>query len=316
MGRPLSSSLRLPHFASFRTKRKKTTISSAIPMHPYFPSLLLLLRNRRYPCPILLLHSTVHEGTPRITLFLRRLTAPVPFPLLIPPPPSSSSSRPPNAESYTDPSPRRRRRSSEEQRAKAKAKDKTVVAAEETSSFSTARRLGYQRPYSFTELCGPSWLVWMSKSEMFAPPASIAPHHPRTFLPLRLPHLVRPARSLKRASRPHGQHLIVVDAQRLIGVPRPSSSHRERTVASTHDIIGAGLEFGEKVRKPTRAMAAKGGDHSPTRTDKDPKGASSTLQASNHATARLVLKKHGRDTRGKMLGASESMEDRAAGGLA
>ncbi len=86
---------------------------------------------------------------------------------------STSSSRPPNAVSHTSPSPRRQRRSPEKP-AKAKTQDKSDVSAKPTPSFSTVRRLGYRRPYSFTELCDRSSFVWMSKSELFAPPAPIA----------------------------------------------------------------------------------------------------------------------------------------------
>ncbi|KAM5532738.1 hypothetical protein V8D89_013630 [Ganoderma adspersum] len=228
---------------------------------------------------------------------------------------SASLSRPSNAKSPSTSPPQRPWRSSEKlAKSKAESKSSAGTAAKATPSFSSTRRLGHQRPYSFTELCDQS--LFMSKSEMFAPPApiarssdfsAIAPSLSRAPAiaeareppPLRPPrHPRQHANILQTSSR---AHLIASAPLRSIPVmpPEPDS----------------GLEIDNekaKVRKPKRAT--KGGEHASI--DKGTKGASKFLTTIDSRGVNIrdgsTVKKRGRDTRGKRLGASENLDDRAA----
>ena len=196
---------------------------------------------------------------------------------------STSLSRPSNAQSPSTSSLQRRWRSSEEKLAKSKAKNRSSAGTTEktTPCFSTARRLGHQRPCSFTELCDQSSFVWTSKYEMFAPPApiarscnvsAIAPSLSRSpaIAEAHKPPPLRPPRHPRRHAKAYEKSLSTSGRAHLI------ASAPLRNVPVTLSEPDSGLEMDSekaKMRKPRKTM--KGGDRASI--DKGTKGASKFL---------------------------------------
>ncbi|EJF63029.1 hypothetical protein DICSQDRAFT_179688 [Dichomitus squalens LYAD-421 SS1] len=241
---------------------------------------------------------------------------------------SSSSSYSSHMQSPThdDPSSSRRRRSSIEKRAKAKAKGRDKATAtdvtEQTPSFSTAKRLGYHRPYSLTELCDSSPFAWLGKSDMFAPPAPISRSLVKPVSPALVPFSSRPPAVVDpqppQQTRHHRHHTTAHGgnaknpegrvhriASEPLGVPSgPSGAPGS---ASEHDV-----EKGHQSKRTAKAV-----EYTVATTDNDcghlARGVLPTADVHGDKPGDVVpVKGRGRDTRGKTLGASESTEDRAA----
>ena len=184
--------------------------------------------------------------------------------------------------SHEGSSSRRRRRSSKEKEKLAKAtarekeKARAAAAVEPTPSFSTAKRLGYQRPYSLTELCDSSPFVWVTKSDMFAPPAPIARSpvraHSTTLVPVssRPPAVVDPDPPSPSRHRRHHTTAYGSNAKTAEGRAHRIASEPLRMPPSPLDApLSASTQDSEKARKSKRI--AKGGEHALATNDKDVK---------------------------------------------
>ncbi|KAI0721943.1 hypothetical protein C8T65DRAFT_692086 [Cerioporus squamosus] len=243
---------------------------------------------------------------------------------------SSLSTRPQITKS---PSPRRRHRLSDESRdkAKTKPKDKETMATTvkpahpPTPTFATAKRPGFARQYSLTELCESSPFVWLTNSEMFAPPAPISrspvrtvasnlvctpaasrprppvdpPHPPASTRRHRRHHTTADGRS--HNSDPSGRvHRIPSDPIRMPTIPsEPGSSSDHESEKSR--------KLGRKAKECDAAPGGKAADKQAAPETTDPPGQSATADVGTG-----VVRERGRDPRGKVLGASETVEERAA----
>ncbi|KAI0723453.1 hypothetical protein C8Q76DRAFT_837674 [Earliella scabrosa] len=264
-----------------------------------------------------------------------------PSPLLLIPS-SSSSSRRQGGQPDKPPSPNRPRRSSDEKREKAKAKAKAKqqqAAFEPTPTFATAKRPNYKRQYSLTELCDSSPFVWMTNSEMFAPPAPIARSPVRTSANSMMssPAVSRPRPPIDPPDPPstpyrHRRHHTTADGgraqppdpssrvHRIVSAPirmptirsEPgSSSDRESDQAWTPTRTTKGRDRGQTDRRvagndPSRALLPAVDIHDPRSGDNV-----STGRGPEPGGVASAARGRGRDTRGKVLGASETAEERA-----
>ncbi|RPD62002.1 hypothetical protein L226DRAFT_523341 [Lentinus tigrinus ALCF2SS1-7] len=246
------------------------------------------------------------------------------------------------------PSPRFRRRSSEEKREKAKSKAKKETTAtralqpafEPTPTFATAKRPGCARQYSLTELCDSSPFVWLSKSEMFAPPAPISrsPIRDTVVSVISTPAASRPRPPVDPPYPPahrHRRHHTTVDGRshnsdpsgrvhrvpsaplRMPTIPSEPGSPSDRESEKTRKLGRAAKErdvapaAGPQEQDPSRARALH---YVPEMADPRSTDGMSALHGQG-ATADLGTgggRSRGRDTRGKMLSASETIEERAA----
>ncbi|KAI0751291.1 hypothetical protein C8Q80DRAFT_564800 [Daedaleopsis nitida] len=230
----------------------------------------------------------------------------------------------------------RRQRSSSDEKRKAKNKSPAKLRVELTPSFATVKRPVYSRQYSLTELCDSSPFVWMTKSEMFAPPAPISRSPPRSFAtsvisspaaskprpPVYPPHPQPKSKAHRHrrhrttteglpchpdpASRPHR---IVSEPIRMPTVPlEHGSSDQESGSAQKANRSDKGRDRGNQVEttNPSRALLSPV-EIRHNRSDNDLPGHGQNAVGVVIAGGRA----RGRDTRGKVLGASETAEDRA-----
>ncbi|KAI0773835.1 hypothetical protein C8Q74DRAFT_1368383 [Fomes fomentarius] len=223
------------------------------------------------------------------------------------------------------PSPRRSRRSSDEKRARVRAKGKP--AHEPTPTFATAKRLGNSRMYSLTELCDASPFVWMTKSDIFAPPAPInrSPLTPTASYSLmstsaasRPPPPVIPPRPQRSPPR-HRRHRTIME-----GCPSDPGGRSHRIVSAPIRMPSIRFEHepppDQRARHPNRTNKER--EYDKRGLDCEPSQqlfATSEVHHSRTGAAAHVqdggghaARGRGRNTRGKLLGASETASERAA----
>ncbi|KAI0366372.1 hypothetical protein BV20DRAFT_652082 [Pilatotrama ljubarskyi] len=224
---------------------------------------------------------------------------------------SSLSSQRQSLTAVKPPSPARQRRSSEGKRDKAKTKEKPAI--EPTPSFASAKRPQYQRQYSLTELCDSSPYAWLTKSDMFAPPAPISRS------PIRTSSVTASTLSISRPrtvieAPPHRRHHTAPDKVPTI------TSERHHRIASAPlrmpaDVSNAGSSDQSSessgANRVTRMRTAAGGAESHQSTDG---AAAPGMLGVDQGGGGLGpgTGARGRDTRGKVLGASESAKERTA----
>ncbi|KAH9894201.1 hypothetical protein C8Q73DRAFT_781496 [Cubamyces lactineus] len=220
------------------------------------------------------------------------------------------------------------RRSSDGNCDKPKPKPKKPTA-EPTPTFATApRRPTYERQYSLTELCDSSPFAWLTKTDVFAPPAPIARSPIRT--PSVAPSSISASISRPRAvvvPPPHRRHNTAPDKVPTLG--QHSDRHHRiasaplRLPAISSDDGTFDHEGREKKADPSRGTKAH---------DQAKPPPSDGVEVSSRATAAEAhrsddgacfpshgsgggagaTRERGRGTRGKMLGASQTLEERSA----
>ncbi|KAL7282070.1 hypothetical protein ACG7TL_003539 [Trametes sanguinea] len=208
------------------------------------------------------------------------------------------------------PSPRSRRLSGE--RLDKHKPQKALV--ESTPTFATARRPAYQRQYSLTELCDSSPYVWLTKSDIFMPPAPISRSPIRTpsMAPSMSVSFSRP-RAVVDPPPPHRRHHTAPDNvptlhperhHRIVSAPLRLSAGTSDGNSSDHDREKASSKRANK----TRASAEHVADSS----------AAVGSPADAHSGDEIAVRggsrdrERGRDPRGKLLGASQAVRERAA----
>ncbi|KAI9063393.1 hypothetical protein FKP32DRAFT_1676441 [Trametes sanguinea] len=233
---------------------------------------------------------------------------------------SSSSPRQDTRDARVEKQPQspRSRRSSDEKSDKPKPKKAPV---EPTPTFATARRPTYQRQYSLTELCDSSPYVWLTKSDIFMPPAPISRSPIRT--PSMTPSSLAASFSRPRAvvdpPPPHRRHHTAPD-----NVPtlHPERHHR---IASAPLRLSAGSSDGSSSEhdseKASSNRAAKTRDHAkhgvgpssgPLAPGDIPTGDGISAVQAQSGRGGSRDRERGRDPRGKLLGASQTAQERAA----
>ncbi|KAI0637741.1 hypothetical protein C8Q77DRAFT_386897 [Trametes polyzona] len=221
--------------------------------------------------------------------------------------------------------PPRQQRSSRDRTDGARARGKPSVAP--TPTFATAKRPQAQRQYSLTELCDSSPFIWLTKSDMFAPPAPIprSPIRASSATPSLLPASMSRPR-LPPEAPPHRRHLTAPDNLPTLASTR-ERHHRIpsapiRLTANPSERGSASSDQESKKTKATRAGRTHDqANEESSRADADgavahrsgggPATLSSTHAAQASAGSGPEPRGRGRDTRGKLLGASETMEERA-----
>ncbi|KAI0676796.1 hypothetical protein C8Q78DRAFT_1073575 [Trametes maxima] len=234
-------------------------------------------------------------------------------------------------------SPRSRHESSMEKRSQPRrqlrtshgAPEKTRPVSGPTLSFATAPRpQSQQRPYSLTELCVSSPLVWLTKSDVFVPPAPISrsPIRTTSVAPTSLSaSMSRPRSVLALPPPPPPQRRHYTAPEKI------STVHAERH----HRIVSAPLRLpailsecnssdqdSEKSSKSGRATKAR--DRAKRAVETDPSHTTSSTSPSHRsgndvpaqslvsADGGAATRGRGRNPKGKVLAASETMKDRAS----
>ncbi|KAI0356710.1 hypothetical protein OH77DRAFT_1520199 [Trametes cingulata] len=226
---------------------------------------------------------------------------------------SLSSQRQGSTAVVKPPSPPRSRRSSDEKRDKAKAKEKPP--AEPPRSFATAKRPQYQRQFSLTELCDQSPFAWLTKSDVFAPPAPISrsPIRTSSIAPSALSSMSRPRAVVDVAPPPHRRHHTAPD-----NVPTLASERHHRIASAPLRMPaivsdGASDQGSEKSSTNRATKARTPADEAETHRSTGCAAASGAhVPAQQSAGGLLSTGARGRDTRGKVLGASVTAKERAA----
>ncbi|CDO74104.1 hypothetical protein BN946_scf185043.g154 [Trametes cinnabarina] len=209
------------------------------------------------------------------------------------------------------PSPRDHRSSGEVAR-NAKPKDNIEV----TPTFATApRRPDYQRQYSLTELCDSSPYVWLTKSDVFAPPAPIrrSPIQTPNLAPSSIYASISRPRAVIDPPPPHRRHHTA-----LVKVPTLQSERHHR-IASTPLRLPAHTHDGGLSDQDCDASSAKRATKAHQQAMSPLSGqASSIPSAAEDVQSDAVSepdrgssRERGRDPRGKLLGASQMAQGRA-----
>ncbi|KAI8968675.1 hypothetical protein BD414DRAFT_541357 [Trametes punicea] len=224
------------------------------------------------------------------------------------------------------PSPPKSRRSSGEKFDKSeRAKPKKSVAAP-TPTFATApRRPGYQRQYSLTELCDSSPFVWLTKSDVFPPPAPISrsPIRPSSIAPSSLSASMSRPRAVVEAP-PHRRHHTAPEKiptlhserhHRIASAPLRRPAISSDNGSPDQDSEKAGAKRGNKTRDQA-THAPPDMDSSSTftggATEGHRLGDGMSAPAPSQGSGGLRERERGRDPRGKLLGASQTVEERTA----
>ncbi|KAI0771503.1 hypothetical protein BD413DRAFT_613007 [Trametes elegans] len=305
--------------ASHEGRRGKGEVEHTEPSEYPFPSTFDYTRPPRSR------GSRASSATASPTIYAGPASALLPSSHYAPAVPSPSSTRQDSGRELQPPSPRRRRTSNEKH---GHASIKNKPAVEPTPSFATARRPQNQRQYSLTELCDSSPFAWVTTSDIFVPPAPIqrAPIRKSSVVPLSLAASISKPRAVIEPP-PHRRHHT---APEKIPTMHPERHHRIvsaplRLPASAPEPNSSGMD-GQKsnadraTRARDRVQHASGDDPSHGASDvveahrscDGPKHG--PAQPSNAAGAAIGSgsRGRGRDTRGKSLGASETVEERAA----
>ncbi|KAI0334832.1 hypothetical protein GY45DRAFT_1358838 [Cubamyces sp. BRFM 1775] len=200
--------------------------------------------------------------------------------------------------------------------------------AEPTPSFATApRRPAYQRQYSLTELCDSSPYAWLTKTDVFAPPAPIVRSPIRT--PSIAPSSMAASMSRPRAivvPPPHRRHHTAPDKvptlsqhsdrhHRIASTPLrlPAISSDDGTFDQEDRETKADASRGTKARDQAKPLPSDGADVSSRATvaeaHRSDDGACLPLHGSGGTGG--GARERGRGTRGKLLGASQTLEERS-----
>ncbi|KAI0829382.1 hypothetical protein BC628DRAFT_1417115 [Trametes gibbosa] len=203
--------------------------------------------------------------------------------------------------------------------------------AQSRPSFAATKKSHGQHQLSLTEICGASPCVWLSKSEMFVPPAPIArsPVRASSLLPTTLSVSVsrfRPPLDVQ----PHRQHLPAAD--RPLSSTSVSERHHRipseplRLTTIPSEPVCASPDHDNERAHPSRNTIARGvvrldttSHSSCTAADgadiprwSNSVTAPSALVPGEETSAVPGVRIRGRDTRGKVLGASVVMKKRTA----
>ncbi|KAH9853840.1 hypothetical protein C2E23DRAFT_97293 [Lenzites betulinus] len=223
-------------------------------------------------------------------------------------------------------SPSRDQRTLNDSRQRLRAKEKSI--AQPTPSFASAKRPQTQHQLSLTELCDASPFVWLTKSDMFVPPAPIArsPVRASSVFPT---SLSTPRVQPSLDAPPTRRHLTAPDRlPTLASTGRhhriPSEPLRLATISSEHGASSPEQES-EKAhpsrKTRVRGVAKLGAITDSSRTAIDgadiPRWSHAVIVSGAPAPIQDFgggpgVRLRGRATRGKPLGASEAARERAA----
>ncbi|KAJ8463459.1 hypothetical protein ONZ51_g10249 [Trametes cubensis] len=201
--------------------------------------------------------------------------------------------------------------------------------AEPTPTFATApRRPTYERQYSLTELCDSSPYAWLSKTDVFAPPAPIprSPIRTPSIAPSSISASISRPRAVVVPPPPHRRHHTAPDKVTTLG----QHSDRHHRIASaplrlpavssddgTFDEEGrekkSELSRGTKARDQAKPLPSDGAEVSSrvctAEAHRSDDGACFPPHGSGGSGG--GARERGRGTRGKVLGASQILEERS-----
>ncbi|KAI0662983.1 hypothetical protein C8Q70DRAFT_931004 [Cubamyces menziesii] len=201
--------------------------------------------------------------------------------------------------------------------------------AEPTPTFATApRRPTYERQYSLTELCDSSPYAWLSKTDVFAPPAPIprSPIRTPSIAPSSISASISRPRAVVVPPPPHRRHHTAPDKVPTLG--QHSDRHHRiasaplRLPAVSSDDGTFDEEGREKKSELSRGTKARDQAKPPPSDGAEVSSRVSTAEAHRSDDGACFpphgsggggggARERGRGTRGKMLGASQVLEERS-----
>ncbi|KAI9001138.1 hypothetical protein BD414DRAFT_543576 [Trametes punicea] len=190
---------------------------------------------------------------------------------------------------------------------------------------SPPKSLARLRQYSLTELCDSSPFVWLTKSDVFPPPAPISrsPIRPSSIAPSSLSASMSRPRAVVEAP-PHRRHHTAPEKiptlhserhHRIASAPLRRPAISSDNGSPDQDSEKAGAKRGNKTRDQA-THAPPDMDSSSTftggATEGHRLGDGMSAPAPSQGSGGLRERERGRDPRGKLLGASQTVEERTA----